>query len=286
MPQINISVLMSGAEYFDDGFAINAYMDDHVPVDVTKAVAEHRSIQEAFERAGIEVVKVPAPEGCQDGVYTANWALIAGNKAIMSNLPNKRQAEGPYAEAILRGRGFEITKLPQDIHFSGQGDALPCGRYLFVGTGYRTSAEAHSLLASETGLEVVSLQTIPQTDESGQPVINPVTGWPDSFFYDLDLALSVITPGLIAWCPEAFTPPSQEKIRAITDLDKIEVSLDEAMQASACNLVSTGETVIMGSRAPQLRQALENHGLTVLAPDITELMKGGGFIRCTSLTLR
>lgn len=285
MPQINTTVLMSGAEYFDDGFAINAYMDDHVPVDVAKAVAEHAAIRQAFERAGIGVVTVPAPAGCQDGVYTANWALIAGNKAIMSNLPNKRQAEEPYAESVLRARGFEIVKLPADIRFSGQGDALPCGRYLFVGTGYRTSAEAHPLLAGETGLEVVGLQTIPQTDAAGEPVVNPVTGWPDSFFYDLDLALSVIAPGLIAWCPEAFTPASQEKIRALADLDKIEVSLEEAMQASACNLVSTGEVVIMGSRAPQLRRALESRGFTVLTPDITELMKGGGFIRCTSLTL-
>lgn len=276
---------MSGAEYFDDGFAINAYMDDHVPVDVQKAVTEHRDIQAAFEEAGIEVVKVPAPEGCQDGVYTANWALVRGDKAVMSNLPNKRQTEEPYAEDILRAHGKQVIKLPDEFHFSGQGDALPCGKYLFVGAGYRTSPEVHSLLASELGYEVISLKTVPQLDRNRQPVINAVTGWPDSFFYDLDLALSVIRPDLIAWCPEAFLPESQERIRALPGLYKIEVSLDEAMQASACNLVSTGEAVVMGSRAPKLRAALEENGLKVITPEITELMKGGGFIRCTSLTL-
>ena len=282
---INKKVLMSGAEYFDDGFAINAYMDDHIPVDVAKAMAEHAEIRHCFEMAGIEVVMAPAPANCQDGVYTANWALIHGNKAIMSNLPNKRRAEEPYAEEILNNLGFDIVKLPEDIHFSGQGDALPCGKYLFVGTNYRTSSSAHPLLARETSLEVIGVQTIPEIDQDGNAVINPVTAWPDSFFYDLDLAIAVVTPNLIAWYPDAFVPESRELIRSLTDLDKIEVSFEEATKASACNLVSTGETVIMGSRAPKLKNELENRGFKVLAPDVTELMKGGGFIRCTSLTL-
>ncbi|MDO8266036.1 MAG: arginine deiminase-related protein [Candidatus Saccharibacteria bacterium] len=282
---INKKVLMSGAEYFDDKDAINAYMDDHVPVDVSKAMAEHDEIQRCFTQAGIKVIKVPAPINCQDGVYAANWALISGNKAIMSNLPNKRQAEEPYAEKTLIELGFDIVKLPRLLRFSGQGDALPCGKYLFVGTDYRTSPEVHHILAQETGLEVVGVKTIPELDENKMPVINPITGWPDSFFYDLDLAIAVITPTLIAWCPEAFTPNSRAKIRAITDIDKIEVSFEEATKSSACNLVSTGETVIMGSRAPKLKNDLEARGFKVLAPDVTELMKGGGFIRCTSLII-
>ncbi len=285
MTKINTKVLMSGAEYFDNHDAINAYMDDNVPVDQQKAIEEHSDIQRAFKEAGIEVRIVPAPLNCQDAVYTANWALTHGNKAIMSNLPIKRQPEEPYAEKVLSELGYDIVHIPKQFPFSGQGDALPCGGYLFVGTGYRTAPEVHPILAKETGLEVISVQTVPHYDEQLQPVINPVTGWPDSFFYDLDLAISIITPTLIAWCPEAFTPESQERIHAMNDIDKIEVTIEEAMQASACNLVSTGETVIMGARAPLLRTALEKRGFKVLAPDVTELMKGGGFIRCTSLSL-
>ena len=276
---------MSGAEYFDDGFAINPYMDDQIPVDIAKATSEHAEIKRCFETAGIEVVIVPAPADCQDGVYTANWALIYGNKALMSNLPNKRKDEEPYAEEVLKNLGFEIVKFPENLHFSGQGDALQCGNYLFTGTQYRTSFEVHPLLSQHTGLEVVGLQTVPELNDAGEPVINSVTGWPDSFFYDLDLGLAVITPNLIAWCPEAFTPESQAKIRSLLDIDKIEVSFEEATKASACNLVSTGETIIMGSRAPQLKGMLESRGFKVLAPDVTELMKGGGFIRCMSLTI-
>ncbi|MFT4532390.1 MAG: N-dimethylarginine dimethylaminohydrolase [Candidatus Saccharimonadales bacterium] len=285
MQKINTTVMMSGADYFDDTYAINAHMDDQVPVDKLKALQEHAEIRECFEKAGINVVKVDAPSSSQDGVYTANWAVINGNKAVMANLPNKRQPEEAYAEEILRKRGFEVVKLPADIHFSGQGDALPCGKYLFVGSDYRTSHEAHPLLARELNLEVIGLTTIPQMDADRKAIINPVTEWPDSFFYDLDLALAVIDEQTIIWCPEAFIPESQERIHAITDLEKIEVSLEEAMNGFACNLVSTGESVIMSSYAPVLKSILEAKGLKIYTPDVTELLKGGGFIRCTSLTL-
>ena len=285
MIQINKKVLMSGADFFDDRQAINAYMDDRITVNVEKAKAEHASIQSAFKEAGIEVVTVAPPENCQDGVYTANWALVTGNKAVMSNLPQVRQAESPYAETTLRRLGYDVVRLPIQYAFSGQGDALPCGKYLFVGSMYRTHPAVHELLRNETGLEVVGLQTVPELDIQNKPIRNKVTGWPDSFFYDLDLALAVITPNLIAWCPDAFTEASQQRVRSITDIEKIEVSYEEATKASACNLVSTGETVVMGAQAPVLKQALESKGLRVLTVDVTELMKGGGFIRCTSLTL-
>ncbi|WP_411725654.1 dimethylarginine dimethylaminohydrolase family protein [Methyloglobulus sp.] len=285
MPHLNSTVLMSGTEHFSDEFAINAYMDSSVPVDSDRAAAEHINIRHALESAGVTVIQVPAPEHCQDGVYTANWALVGGEVAVMSNLPNKRQAEQPYAEKILRELGKTIIHLPTSIRFSGQGDALRCGKYLFAGTSYRTDAAAHDFVADIFGYGVVSLQTIPALDNNGTPIINAETGWPESFFYDIDLAISVLKSDLIAWCPEAFTAESQEKIRALTDLQKIEVSLEEAQQGFACNLVSTGETVIMSNRAPQLQAAIEAHGLKTLPQDVVELGKGGGFIRCTTLTL-
>lgn len=279
---LNKTVLMSGAEHFDDGYAINAYMDASIPVDVAAAVAEHTAVAEALETAGVTVLRVPAPEHCQDGVYTANWGLTRGKKAILSSLPNKRQAEQPYARAALEQHGFEVIEAP--YRFSGQGDALPCGNYLFIGSQYRTDPQMHQFIADTLGYDVIGLQTVPYLDEHGQPITNAVTGWPDSFFYDIDLALSVLREDLIAWCPEAFMPESQEKLHALP-IDKIEVSLEEAMQGFACNLVSTGETVIMSAHAPLFQAQLEAKGLHTITPEIHELAKGGGYIRCTTLTL-
>ncbi len=282
MSRINSTVLMSGTDYFNDEFAINAYMDDTAPIDLEEAATEHHAIRKAFEEAGMHVVKVHPPEDCQDGVYTANWGLVRGDTVILSNLPNKRKGEEAYAQDVLSTYGKKIIEAP--YHFSGQGDALPCGDLLFMGSDYRTDPRMHDVVAKELGYTVVSLKTVPLLDENQQPVINKVTGWPDSFFYDIDLALSVISPTLIAWCPEAFMPDSQQKIRALS-LEKIEVSYEEATQGFACNLVSTSETAIMSAHAPELADKLRARGLNVLTPKISELAKGGGYIRCTSLTL-
>lgn len=275
---------MSDALNFDDSAAINPYMDSSEPIDRVKAQAEHNAIRAALVQAGVEVLPVPSPEGCQDGVYTANWALVHGNTAIMSRLPNARTAEEPYARQVLTDLGKTIVEVPDGLRFSGQGDALPCGNYLFTGSCYRTDQAVHEFLAQTLDLDVISLQTVPQMNSQGQVVINASSGWEDSFFYDIDLALAVLRADLIAWCPEAFMPESQEKLRALP-IEKIEISLAEATEAFACNLVSTGETVIMSAHAPEFQAAVEAHGLRTITPEISELAKGGGYIRCTTLTL-
>jgi N-dimethylarginine dimethylaminohydrolase len=280
-PQLNKTVLMSGTKYFGVE-ELNPYSHKDMQPDMAQAAAEHQAVLQALLDAGIDVIKVDEPAGCQDAVYTANWGLCRGDKVVLSSLPNKRQAEEAYAAEILASLGKQVIKPP--YRFSGQGDALPCGNYLFCGSQYRTDPRMHGFLAETLGYEAISLQTVPELDAAGQPVTNRITGWPDSFFYDIDLALAVISPELIAWCPSAFTTDSQQKIKDL-NLEKIEVSLDEAMHGFACNLVSTGEIVIMSKRAPRLQAALEAHGLVTITPEITELAKGGGYIRCTTLTL-
>lgn len=272
---------MSGADYFRVE-ELNPYSHKSKQPVIELAIKEHAAIKAAFEQSGIEVISVPAPKDCQDGIYTANWGLCWNGKVLQSSLPNLRQAEEPYAKEALISLGYEVKQPP--FRFSGQGDALPCGDYLFVGSQYRTDPRMHAFLEKEFSCQVIGLQTIPELDKNGQEMINQVTGWPDSYFYDLDLALSVITPDLIAWCPEAFTPNSRQKIQALP-LQKITVSLAEAKEGFACNLVSTGEIVLMSAHAPELKAAIESHGLKTITPNITELSKGGGYIRCCSLTL-
>src|SRR5690606_16903795 len=135
------------------------------------------------------------------------------------------------------------------------------------------------------------LQTKPLRTWYGRPINNSASGWSDSFYYDIDLALSILRlpsdgqKGLIAWCPAAFTKKSRDLLRNFDGVDKSEVTEEEARSGFACNLVSTGETIIMSADAPLLRSQLEMLGFTAITPQITELAKGGGYIRCTTLTL-
>ena len=281
MGMINTTVLMSGVDYFAVE-ELNPYSHKTDQPDVAKTAEEFDSIRQALIDAGVTVRTVDAPEGCQDGIYTANWGLCRDGTAILSSLPNMRSAEEQFARTALEDVG--LTVIPAPYLFSGQGDSLPCGNLVFMGQSYRTDPRMHQVVADELGFEVVSLQTVPELDNAGKPVINAVTGLPNSYFYDIDLALSVIREDLIAWCPDAFTTESQAKLRSLS-IEKIEVSYQEAVEGFACNLVSTGETVVMSDKAPKLKAALEERGLTVVTPAITELSKGGGYIRCTTLTL-
>lgn len=290
MPLINNTVLMSDANNFSVDQPINPYYHQG-SLDRAKAIGEHDEIHRLLVQAGIKVIKVPSPTNCQDGVYTANWALTRGSKAILARLPNARRHEEAYAEKILANLGKEVFHIPDGLKFSGQGDSLACGNLLFCGSGYRSDEAAQEFVANKLGYERIQLCTIPQLDSNNNPMTNRSSGWPDSFFYDIDLALAIIKPpidggkGLIAYCPDAFTPDSRKLLADLSVVDKIEVSLDEAQEAFATNLVSTGETVIMSAHAPILKNELLERGFAVLSPEITELAKGGGYIRCVTLTL-
>lgn len=290
MSLINTHVLMSDAHHFSNEQPINPYYNQE-SIDVAGAQLEHDTIRSLLQQAGVTVTQVPSPTDSQDGVYTANWALVRGDTAVLARLPDARKAEEAYAEKTLSDLGKIVVHVPNDWHFSGQGDALACGNLLFCGSGYRSDSRAQQFAADTLGYERIQLQTIPQLTSDGQPMINPASGWADSFFYDIDLALSIIkgptttTKGIIAYCPDAFTLESQAILSSLTTVDKIEVTLADAKEAFACNLVSTGETVVMSAHATTFSNALRDYGLTVVSPDIHELAKGGGYIRCTTLAL-
>ena len=281
---INQKLMVSGADYFADTYEINPYYTQSA-IDIEKAKAEHALILDCFREAGIELVKVDPPKDCQDGVYTANWALVKDGVAVLARLPEARRAEEAVACKYLQEQGIKVVQVPDNYLYSGQGDSLRCGKYLIGGRGYRSDPEAQQFAAETLGLELVQVHAKPQLNSDGSPHINPYTNHADSFWYDLDLAVSVIDEQTIAYCPGALDEESNRKLEDLHDLDKIIVDYDECTKGFANNLVSTGKHVIMSNHAPKLQAELEKRGLICLTPDVTELKKGGGYIRCVSLWL-
>ena len=281
---INQKLLVYGADYFTDEYKINPYYTE-TKINREKAIAEHARIVECFREAGIEIIKVDPPKGCQDGVYTANWAIVKDGIAVMARLPEARKGEEAYARKKLEEQGIKTYLVPENYLYSGQGDSLRCGKYLFAGRGYRSDPEAQTFVADKLGLELIQVHANPQLNTDGSIHINPATNHADSFWYDLDLAISIIDEHTIAYCPGALDEESNKKLEAIQDLDKIIVDYDECTKGFACNLVSTGKHVIMSANAPKLKSALEARDLICITPEITELLKGGGYIRCISLWL-
>jgi N-dimethylarginine dimethylaminohydrolase len=286
-PIINRTVLMTDADNFSVK-ELNLYSHEEIQPNRELARVEHEMVKRALIDAGITVVQVSSPEDCQDSIYTANWAFVSGNIAIASRLPNVRQGEQSYARKVLQDLGKKVL-VPKWQRYSGQGDTLVCGDRLFLGSGYRSDKEMQKFLADtykfhrQPAYDIIPVQTIPATID-GKPVRNKVSHWPDSKFYDIDLAMGIVDQETIAWCPEAFLPESQDRIAAL-DVRQIIVDKKEAEEAFACNFISTGHEVVMGTGAPKLQSAIETQGLKTTTLDINELIKGGGFIRCIALTL-
>jgi N-dimethylarginine dimethylaminohydrolase len=289
-PRINPTVLMTDTKYMS-ATGINAYEDLNHRPDKTVASGEFEKIQAILRDAGIKIIEKPSPQGQADGVYTANWAVTWKGKALLSRLPNTRQGEEAAAERHLTELGFECRRPATT--YSGQGDTLIFNEgETILGHGYRTDLTP-GLLDDLKWLGVIP--TIIQTKPLRALGMlwrkrNRVSGLFDSYYYDIDLAVAVIAPNVLAVCFQALTFRSRRTIRAlenrpINPVTIIPVVLSEARHAFACNLVSTGETVVMASGAPKFKADLERHGYRVLTAANNQFKLTGGGIRCVCLTL-
>ena len=280
---LNRRVLVTDARFLHPK-GINAFEDTSNQPNPEVAQAEHQAAATAFQEAGIVVEQIASPLDCQDGVFTANWGLTWGGKALLSKLPNLRQAEEPAAEVALQALGFETQRA--GVLFSGQGDAMIIGsKRVLIGNGYRTDPAVANGIQDWLGLDVTVVRAKPKRRWYGARVRNKVTGLWDSYYYDLDMAVAVIRPDLLAVCLDALTSEGRRAITGLRDIEIIPVSEHEAKYGLACNLVSTGDTVIMSDEAPQLAARLEGHHLKVIKLSNRELRKSGGGFRCMSLSL-
>lgn len=261
---MNKTLLVSDANNFSVEFEINPYMHKVDQPDWDQSVVEHDAIVSAHREAGRTTEYIPTVSGCPDMVYTANGALVHGNRAILAQLPPEREPELPHFRRWFLEHGYDLVDAP--YRFSGQGDALAFGSRLFAGSGWRTDKAMHPFIADTLGYDVVPVRTVSDR------------------WYDIDLAIAVITPETIAWCPEAFDHRSRRTVRELSGVELIEVGVDEA-ELFALNLVSDTTTVTMTTGAPRLAQHLRDRGYRVVELPTEELKKGGGGIRCTSLAL-
>lgn len=260
---INTDLLMCDAAGFRIAYVINPYMDPARQPDPPVAIAEHEAIARAHRAAGRNVTCLTSAPDCPDMVFTANAALVAGDRVLLGNPPAARRAELPHFASWFADRGYVVLDSP--YAFSGQGDALVCGDVLLAGYGQRTDRRVHPVLADLFGYRVVPLHTVGDR------------------WYDLDLAVAVIDRDTLAYVPAALDDAS---VRRLHDLGPalVEVGTEEAHEF-ALNLVSDGTTVTMTTGAPRFAAQLRERGKVVVELDTAQLRKGGGGIRCTALTL-
>jgi N-dimethylarginine dimethylaminohydrolase len=103
----------------------------------------------------------------------------------------------------------------------------------------------------------------------------------DPRFYHLDTALAVLDGTTIAYHPRAF---SEEARTTLLELfpDAIEVA-DADANVLGLNVVSDGVNVVMPAAATRFAEQLRAAGFRPIGVDMSELLKGGGSVKCCTL---
>ena len=258
-------VLMCRPTHFTVSYRINPWMFPENPTDQRLAEAQWQTLYDAYRDLGIDVELIDPLPGLPDMVYAANGGFVLDGIAYGARFRYpERQPEGPAYLDHLETLGF--TPRPAAALNEGEGDFLLVGDVILAASGFRSDEEAHAELAKVFGREVVSLR-----------LINPS-------FYHLDTALAVLDDETIAYFPEAFDEASRDELER-RFLDAIRATEEDAA-VLGLNLFSDGQHVVMAEQAVTLRQEIDARGFQTVGVNLSELLLGGGGVKCCTLELR
>lgn len=266
--------LMCRPEHFTVSYRINPWMEPAKPTDTAKALAQWQTLHDAYIALGHEIELIDPVEGLPDMVYTANGGFIIDGRAlgVRFRVDERRGEERPFMDWFA-ANGFEVVE-PVEVQ-EGEGDFLLVGDTILAGTGFRSVGDSHREVAEVFDREVVSLRLV------------------DPRFYHLDTAISVLDPvegpggvarANIAYLPSAFDDASLQTLRERYP-DAIEVS-DADGAVFGLNSASDGYNVFISPRATGFEAQLRERGYNPVLIDLSELLLGGGGIKCCTLELR
>jgi N-dimethylarginine dimethylaminohydrolase len=253
---------MTAPTFFAVEYAINPWMDTSTPVDTHRALEQWETLRRTYKELGHTVELVEAVPGLPDMVYAANGGVIVNGTAVVARFayPQRAGESAAYAEWMER-HGYAARHT--DHVNEGQGDLLVVGSVMLAGFGFRTDRRAHDEIATLIGMPVVSLELV------------------DPRFYHLDTALAVLDDTTVAYYPPAFSAEARARLRELFP-DAIEVA-DADAHVLGLNVVSDGRNVVMPSAASGFAEQLRRAGFTPVGVDLSELLKGGGSVKCCTL---
>jgi len=265
------TVLMCRPDFFTVVYRINPWMDPAIPTDTSLAVAQWQTLYDTYVGLGFDVRLVDPIDGLPDMVYAANGGFVLDGIAYGASFTYpQRQPEGPAYMDWFGANGFDV-RVPANIN-EGEGDFLLVGDAILAGTGFRSASNSHEEIGAIFGREVITLTLV------------------DPSFYHLDTAIAVLDPAPgfenpnIAYLPGAFDEASLRILRTRYP-DAILVTEQDA-SVLGLNSFSDGYNVVIASRATDFERQLRERGYNPIGVDLSELLLGGGGVKCCTLELR
>lgn len=226
------------------------------PIDVSKAIAQHKAYQNCLSELGVEVISLPAEPDLPDAVFVEDPAVVVDEVAVITNMgaPSRRPESRSIAAALSRYR--PIKQMTESATLEG-GDVMRIGRSVFVGLSKRTNQGGVTELQKILGdydYQVKAIQI--------------------AHCLHLKSACSYVGNNSILINRSRVDP---EQFRGY---ELIDVAGDEP---NAANVLLVGDVVILPTSFPKTRAILEQRGFSVTPVDLSELQKAESGVTCSSL---
>jgi dimethylargininase len=226
------------------------------PIDVAKAVAQHKGYQDRLDKLGVRIVSLPAEPELPDAVFVEDAAVITKEVAIVSRMgaPSRRPEGSTLIDTLSHYRPIKFLVGPATLD---GGDVLVVGRVVFVGLSARTNREGFVQLS-----DILSAYNYQMHPVAVRGCLH------------LKSACSYIgdSTALVnrSWI-------DAEKLRGFELIDV------PAEEPAGANALLINDVVLIPASFPKTRTLLEQRGFRVQTIDLSELQKAEAGVTCTSL---
>lgn len=233
---------------------------ERVPIDATKAAAQHSAYEHALASAGLEIIRLPDLPDDPDAVFVEDTALLLDGHAIITRpgAPSRIGETGSTASG-LAGH-FQLHHVTDG--FVDGGDVMLIGRTLYVGLSSRTDAGG-----------IASLRAL--AEPIGYCVVQA----------ELRDCLHLKTGVTFAGTDRTVAPILLYNARAVDpeqfkDVNPVATADDEP---AAANSLRVGNRLILPAGNPKTAATLRDRGFDVVEVDVSELQKAEAGVTCMSL---
>jgi dimethylargininase len=229
---------------------------DRQPIDVAKAIEQHRAYEACLAELGVNVISLPADPRFPDGVFVEDPAIVLDEVAVITRpgAESRRSETESIAQALAPFRELRYIQAPGTLE---GGDVVHVGKTLYVGLSQRTNRDGISQLAAlldPFGYRVVAVEV------NGCLHLKSGACWAGG---DMILANR-------QWINAS----------AFRDFRIVDVADDEP---SAADVLPIGGKLLVPANFVHTSEILAGMGVSVRNIDVSELQKAEAGVTCMSL---
>jgi dimethylargininase len=223
------------------------------PIDVAKAMEQHRRYEACLTELSVHVTSLPADPAFPDGVFVEDPAIVLDELAIITRpgAESRRGETESIASALSKFRELRAIREPGTLE---GGDVVRVGKALYVGLSKRTNQEGIAQLADLL-----------------QPFDYRVT--------PVEVRGCLHLKSAACWSGDAILAN-----REWVDVDAFRgLKILDVAEPSAADVLPVGDMVLVPSNFVLTAELLSHSGMKVRLLDVSELQKAEAGVTCMSL---